>query len=216
MINAKQRIVSKPSILQSVCDEIIEEQRLLRTHSPTLSSRVSVSNKIIPYASTPICLCHPTRYSKHWMVGSFLDVTHASHSEHSQSCPMRKFSKKTTTFKFGLNIPTWFVGRLIELTFSTTIGAGGLSISPQLSATRVIDRQASPVFILFDSVQYDVWDYHMWFRSGLPFNTTQSEIESKIKDLPRLCWEHYCKGEASPSDVDHEGQTVLHVCSSTL
>lgn len=94
-------------------------------------------------------------------------------------------------------LPTWFLSRMIDYTFSVTSGAGGFAISPQLTVLRMVDTGGSTVF----------QDYltHLGFAKGEDFTVQILGVEIK-----RLRW-LLCAGEASPFDIDPDGRTLLHV-----
>ena len=95
-------------------------------------------------------------------------------------------------------LPTWFLSRMIDYTFSITSGAGGFAISPQLTVLRMVDSGGSAAFQLMELV-------HSVF-SETDEDCAQC-LEDKIDGLRSL----FCAGEASPFDVDPDGQTLLHV-----
>ena len=87
---------------------------------------------------------------------------------------------------------------MIDYTFSVRSGAGGFAISPQLTVFRMVDNGGSAASQLLDLV-YSVF-------AGRDEDSAQ-RLEDKIAGLRSL----FCAGEASPFDVDPDGQTLLHV-----
>ena len=92
-------------------------------------------------------------------------------------------------------------GRLLSGAISAFVevrrGAGGYSISPQLQCARVVPLD-HPAWQLFD------FDVDLF---PLTANDFHSSIERRFRDLHQLM----LSGQASPYDVDIEGQTLLHV-----
>ena len=93
-------------------------------------------------------------------------------------------------------LPTWFLSRMIDYTFSIISGAGGFAISPQLTVIRMVERHHSPDF---DEV-YRLVDC-------TPRERVVQLLENLIESLRGL----FCAGDASPFDVDRHGRTVFHV-----
>ena len=126
---------------------------------------------------------------------------------------MYKVSKKTSKIKLSLCLPTWLVAQMVEITLNSTWGAGGFAISPQLNANRVIERQTSPICTLLENIRSSVEAYYReaFHLTSWPASLIQNNIEAKLNELPKICWEAYSKEEASPFDVDVDGRNTLHV-----
>ena len=87
---------------------------------------------------------------------------------------------------------------MIDYTFSITNGAGGFAISPQLTVLRMVDNGGSAASLLINLV------YSVFVETD---KDCVQRLEDKIDGLRSL----FCAGEASPFDVDPDGQTLLHV-----
>ena len=94
-------------------------------------------------------------------------------------------------------LPTWFLSRTIDYTFSITSGAGGFAISPQLTVIRMVGYHSA-----FHQVEYLVH-----FVLTDKDEAAAQHLEKEIERLRGL----FCSGEASPFDVDRYGRTLLHV-----
>lgn len=88
------------------------------------------------------------------------------------------------------------VGRIIQLGFNISRGAGGFNLSPFLSLRRLVRRE-SPVFDLFK-----LWKIppHSIKELGEYFELASTQM-----------LRHFCDGTASPYDVDVSGCNVLYV-----
>ena len=97
-------------------------------------------------------------------------------------------------------LPTWFLRRMIDYTFSITSGAGGFAISPQLSVIRVVDRERSPAFV---QVNYST--------DVLVEMYQEERVVHRLRDVIETLRGLFSAGEASPFDVNQYGDTLLHV-----
>ena len=87
---------------------------------------------------------------------------------------------------------------------SMTRGSGGFSISPALTFNYVVSSDTEPFKLLdrpfgFDPVKF--------FYCGLSTADVRATLDLVRRKLFRL----YQEGNASPSDVDENGNTVMHV-----
>lgn len=81
-------------------------------------------------------------------------------------------------------------------------GAGGCSISPNLSCDRVVSSH-SPIFQLIET--------NCYFAYSGKRSRVIEQIDGLIRDIRQL----YQKGKASAHDVDEEGDNIVHVSHLT-
>ena len=120
---------------------------------------------------------------------------------HRRTCPMLLTSPAVVTARLSIGVCGALLRGAAEATFSITRGAGGFSISRALHCMRVVD-DSTKTFTLVGSLDKDcpyacrieVWEYRL--------NRRIQEIECLFRE-----------GQATPYDVDLEGNTLLHVSS---
>lgn len=119
---------------------------------------------------------------------------------HHRTCPMYRSSLAVATARFSAGVCGALLNRTIEASISIIYGAGGSSISPSLHCSRLVSRDCKA----FELVRLSRYKGHglISFESWKEFlDGTTREIESLFQ-----------AGQATPHDVDLEGNTLLHVC----
>lgn len=152
---------------------------------------------------------------------------------HLPSC--KHFSRQDWTVKAGVTLVSWTLLMVLQLSFRATKGAGAFPLSPNIAVTRLVDRQVSPAFNIFDKIirafsrrqltsgfwegpwailpgylQY-VEPSNLYTPLFLRWDMTGLErhLEHALVELQSL----FESGAASPLDTDVEGRTLLHVRS---
>ena len=185
---AQYQLISKPSELRSASDT-------LRKEEPGFAVK-----QVWDVKRYRLCSCGPNRQMHDMLEGwRYWRLSWESYSQHSIECPLYTKLQKTQSVKIRCMLPTWFLRRVIDYTFSITSGAGGLAISPQLTVVRMVDGSCSPAF---HQAYRLVTSSFLGRRHG-----EAPTLEDEIKVLPGL----FCAGDASPFDVDQYGRTLLHV-----
>lgn len=82
-----------------------------------------------------------------------------------------------------------------------TRGAGGFSIGPALMFNYVVSSKTGP-FLLFSTPLHDNADYR---------DVTPADIRRALEVRKRKLVQLFHQGKASPSDVDENGNSVMHV-----
>ncbi|KAG4291286.1 hypothetical protein FPRO06_03172 [Fusarium proliferatum] len=170
---------------------------------PSLLCHISSS------ASACSCMARRLRTRKTLPMGplSFKDEV-VSHCPHFKDCDFYTTaidSSRERTLRFtGL---TRLIGRAIELTVRTTVGAGGFSISPSINYFAMVDEVNSPAFrvinLLVESRLGARWAMESY--PGLLFES----ITRKLQVIFR-------SGKARPTDINSKGYSLLHHLTLTL
>ncbi|RBA10568.1 hypothetical protein FPRO05_05157 [Fusarium proliferatum] len=170
---------------------------------PSLLCHISSS------ASACSCMARRLRTRKTLPMGplSFKDEV-VSHCLHFKDCDFYTTaidSSRERTLRFtGL---TRLIGRAIELTVRTTVGAGGFSISPSINYFAMVDEVNSPAFrvinLLVESRLGARWAMESY--PGLLFES----ITRKLQVIFR-------SGKARPTDINSKGYSLLHHLTLTL
>ena len=121
-------------------------------------------------------------------------------SGHQPICPLYRDSPTSTMADFRLQSCATFFAFTIKTSMIIAIGAGGLSISPQLRCTYVVAHD-SPAFSLIKQLCPEGPEgYEGWTRLDARLLPTVNGLERLFSD-----------GKASPYDVNEYGWTLLQV-----
>ncbi|KAK2678984.1 hypothetical protein RAB80_004165 [Fusarium oxysporum f. sp. vasinfectum] len=98
-------------------------------------------------------------------------------------------------------------GRAIELTLRTTIGAGGVSISPSINYFAMVDEGDSPAFrvinLLLENRLGSRWAMESY--PGLLFESLTRKLQAIFRS-----------GRARPTDINSRGYSLLHHLTFTM
>lgn len=177
------------------------------------------------------CGC-PTkiRRRKHSTNGPFWALVDV---QHAHVPPCRYKSRPSWTVTGGVSFVVAHLHFALKLSLNATKGAGAFSLSPNIAVTRLVDRQASPAFSLFDVVVGDfsrrrisngsidpVWGSPRGYRQYcddpdlLEFFTLRwnfTGLARHLRSVRARLETIFENGEAHPFDTDVEGRTLLHV-----
>jgi hypothetical protein len=174
-----------------------------------LASRPSALYELASTASTCSCRAKRLRTQRTSRMGSlsFKDEI-VSHKSHFRDCDFyveaNDYWRERTLRFTGL---TGLIGRAVELTLRTTIGAGGFSISPSINYFAMVDEGNSPAFrvisLLVESRLGARWAMESY--PGLLFES----ITRKLRSIFR-------SGRARPTDINSKGHSLLHHLTLTV
>jgi hypothetical protein len=189
-----RRMMQSPQLLRSTCDTIqriqslctLREQNNLSSTAKLGLGRVCHCRKLIQKELNQFSLASLRVFRRRTVI-----------STHSPGCPYYYGYPESDSLSFGVYSYFQLLSIAIQISFETTRGAGGLSISTPLSL-RSIMPDNSPAFALFD------------FRSNPQF---RADRKGYIKDIPAKLQKLFRMREASPRDTDARGQTLMHASS---
>jgi hypothetical protein len=192
-------LLRKPSLLRSVCDSVVQVEHfpneLSKKGDRRPPSEFGLSE--VPLPSMALCSCKigSTYESRNWSTRSLnLFRSSAISCIHQKGCPLRIPPRKKTVIGMKYSHCGLLLSRMLYLSLSITCGAGGSSISPNLTFRATVSC-TSPAFALFDNGTIKSMKH-----SG-------SYCKWATQELYRLFREQ----KASPSDVNSCGETLLHV-----
>lgn len=191
------RLIQTPYLLRNVSDELgcIRDE----TSSSLLATEYNVLLSPSPRRNLKRrkCSCRPSDYSLRFPVWNALFSSSAL--IHEEKCHLFKYPEKENL----LNLRFVYCGRILAQAINASIhlkrGAGGFSISPKLNCSRVVPYKGS-IFSLFDS------ELATYLRSA-------HKVE-RIDSFIRKLHQEFQRGNASPHDVDENGNTLQHVSHS--
>jgi hypothetical protein len=203
MERSQQRLLWKPSLLRSVCDEhqhlTTAMSREIQTSCPlkTVTPGSSADMTIV----TSSCSCARSLYGRRtWYMPSKFSIFRLSTISHQNNCPLYKIAKRIETLGIRYNFCSRLLNASIQTSISVATGAGGLSINPKMRISNIVSYDA-PAFRLL----------------------SPHHIETPRKRVPLLYISEFCKlaleqlyklfsdGKASPTDANNCGETLLHV-----
>jgi len=119
---------------------------------------------------------------------------------HLKDCPYSLHNESTRTLGLSLFTVNKLIGFATKVTFTLRLGAGGFAISPHL-AFRGFSRDGSPAFRLF-------------YELGWDNAKTETQYVAILRQIPARMRLLFANGEATPSETDEYGDTLLHVSQS--
>lgn len=203
------RLIEKPSLLLAACEDIDCAKDLSQSPSMTEYRAYNPSSSRRSFRRR-VCFCPPSAYS--------LEYRHSHQSQphgpvwgarfnssavvHHKGCALFKYGERDKSRNLRVVYCGRFIARAIRMSIDLTWGAGGYSISPNLSCDRVVSCQSS-IFQLLKEYKY------------FQFITTAATLTEKIESLMRSIGGLYRDGKASVHDVDEGGDNILHVSCLT-
>jgi hypothetical protein len=172
-----------------------------------LASKPSAMAELGSYISTCSCLARKSSISKTFHFGSFLFRDNIVTSKpHMEGCPLYvanlKSSRRRTLSFTGIMKS---LNSAIQLTFCTKTGAGGFAINPSLMYFGVVDIHTAPAFQVLNLLE------------KCPAHVLQKgDHELCLKVVLRKLQEVFSTGRARPTDIDQNGQSLLHIMSQAV
>ena len=206
-------LMQKPSLLKEVCDRFEGSSSSPSSQSPHASSLNLPGSTLVarqPLRDRP-CACRKKLVFKLVYSSNVRNLyrnsrwdgkIYATTLTHHSDCPLFTISEITEERGFRLSYCGAWLARAVYASVAITKGAGGFSISPNLAVRPVVPR-SSRIFKLFrhspDNLPKEL----------VKSRDLQSTLEWTICQLVRL----FEDKDASPYDVDEDGNTLLHVSS---
>lgn len=198
-----RRLLAKPGQMKEVYDAA----------SPPLTSNIlwtscgDFSAPVLDRGKLNRCRCRCLRQGKYvssraWFASIWLR-TETKRNEHVPSCRysgvnIRKTSRLLEFIAAGhLSILSFG----LQLSFAITTGAGGLSISPNITFRPIVDTEVSPVFRVLRELMGFLYRGLRW---------SDSEVSRFINFSSKTILRLYQKKMASPNDVSESGESILH------
>ncbi|KAL8699368.1 MAG: hypothetical protein Q9201_006043 [Fulgogasparrea decipioides] len=221
--NQLGRLMAKPSLLKESLDnfeaiQLLHNEDIAKNTRQrddlTLSNRSSdqehwqarlvqrptleAHNSLDLQPSGRLCTCKRPRIQQSW-TKNFLGATFGSQSiyTHRRGCPFYREKEGITKLSFDISLMSQLVNTAARLSLSLQYGAGGMSLSPNLTL-RGVKRLNSRIFALLETLKgVSAYDTSAW-------TLRMEEILPQITLLVQ-------SGQASPHDVDEYGRTVFQV-----
>jgi hypothetical protein len=89
----------------------------------------------------------------------------------------------------------WALRISLETSFTSTVGAGGFSISPKLEFRAIVPKNCEIFSALYDAEH----------------SLMSQDVSTVIQNTQKALFEAFREGKASKSDALQSGNTILHV-----
>jgi hypothetical protein len=198
------QLLSKPALLCSVCDEAEKMQKYPSDPRATQAPRAKRRNRTPMEYKRPFCTCSSSiSHQVDYLSTRTFKVFRATSSPHQNYCPLHPFSKKRETFGIKFLFPGIFLTKLVHATLAISRGAGGMSISPNLSYHAIVSRESPGFRLISDTIELLIPGrvLHGWPESS---SVVVEQTLQRFYDL-------FISGHASPHDTLENGDTLLHV-----
>lgn len=152
----QRQLASRPAELKLACDTVFPRSSkpwLLSHHLDGLRSPRFRSPTI---RNQRLCTCLPSSWFTPLLEWRSLSINYQGQREHLKDCHLYPFSHTRRKVALQVLLLTKWLWQLVEWSLAVDFGAGGLSISPSLTACRLVDRQRSPAFRMMDEVIEDL------------------------------------------------------------
>jgi hypothetical protein len=186
------QLMQSPQLLRSSCD-VVQRINLLRTLQE--QSTLSPSPQ---FGLERACHCHKRikrELNQYALAGLRLFRRRIVSSLHSPDCPYYYGKHESESLSFGISSVLQLLSVAVQISFETTKGAGGLSISIPLGFRPIVPYD-SPGIIFFRKFDEP------------PFTDF---CKDEIKAIPAKLRKLFCERKASPRDSDARGQSLMHV-----
>ena len=187
-------MIQSPSLLRSVADE--ERHLQLQHTNPQRRSLQHCTCRAL-FKYKPYSQSRSYDNEKRPMLARWIAVTFSSSLTHRKDCMLSRELQETKQFGFRISCSGPLLQGAIQAAMSMTRGSGGFSLSPALTFNYVVRSGTGP-FKLFENPFEYRWKSAANICAALDFQR---------QELIRL----YQEGNASPGDVDENGNTVMHV-----
>lgn len=186
--------------------------------SPSSPSETSIAEKQrasldITKPSCLNCSCRMRRFTHQHTAGKASWVFTIESSKihpHLPDCPFYSPNMSVREMRWELRYSG--LRRLIEcaigLSFSSSFGAGGFSVSPGFTYYPSVDSSKAPVFRILDLMYWFLWSI-----TGTPEEATE-DLAMNWVEFIELCvanvMQLYREGKASPKSIDSCGRSAMH------
>ncbi|KAL9130116.1 MAG: hypothetical protein Q9175_007111 [Cornicularia normoerica] len=201
-------LAQRPSLLRTVCDTAGGlEMNVKRISTMTAQNRVTQAGRKGKWTKQrPYCSCSTLirERAANYSIGRVeFFKTSVESCKHSVTCPLYIGIKATTTVGLKMAYYGRLLANTVRATVSVTAGAGGFSISPCLKFRALVPGD-SPAFNLLNSER-------VMYRFGSRPLSQTNEICKYFESALQQLYELFTDGAASPTDMDEDGRTLLHV-----
>lgn len=208
-----KNMVSKPSALRVICDNMNSLETIGRTDDSYLDSSETVKTEFVRQETNVWsqfhCNCKPQRILRR-QKRSFGGVSFAKEAvtkrAHVIGCPFAVLStQETNSWSAGITFRAFqgLISTAVNVSLSITTGAGGFGVSPTFTCCQM--RQNSPAFQVVDILL-------LAYRT-LQHKSTGEELNKLFERSVQTLKTVFTSRASSPFEIDTKGDTLLHAAS---
>ncbi|KAK8140033.1 ankyrin repeat-containing protein [Apiospora sp. TS-2023a] len=208
------RLMEKPSVLREVSDGFGGPNVHPRSLAPLPTAQLS-KRRQNPYVCNSLdcltCTCGRIERSRAQVVasiGPFMWHNETMRCAHSPSCPLARITgdEQRQTFGFRYTGLARILRAAVEISFSLNHGAGGWSLSPNISFRPTVDENVDPVFRVLDLIQR-LLSVSVQTR----MKPTISQLQEFISSCQIKMLQYLRGGKSSPLATDSQNNSILHI-----
>lgn len=208
-----KNMVSKPSALKAICDNMASLEMISRTDGVSLASPETVTTEPICQETNVWsqfhCTCNSQRIQRR-QKRSFGPVSFAKEAvtkrSHVVGCPFAIFNiHETNSWSADITFRAFrgLVSAAVNVSLSITTGAGGFGMAPSFTCFPM--RESSPAFQVVEVLLWACWPGH-----ELTNEEHAKVFERGIHTLKTV----FTSKTSSPFEIDVNGNTLLHAASN--
>ncbi|KAF4501669.1 hypothetical protein FAGAP_2122 [Fusarium agapanthi] len=209
------RVVSYPKDLQILCDAVSKvslrsEPRSMPPNPHTIRSITRQRGR-----AQELCNCAKRQHiqrSRARLGLVFFETESKRITHHAPECPLSQVVTSTEQKRnaVGISIPNILniLKSAVGVSISLTTGAGGFSLAQNITWSPTVDESLSPAFKLIRAL----CDLKTWKEPSLGKTEYEMIATSCVRRL-HLC---YANRQASPLDMNSNGESVLDVLASGM
>ncbi|KAI0799046.1 hypothetical protein GGR55DRAFT_692968 [Xylaria sp. FL0064] len=207
---ALYRLITSPAQLEKICtfyregDGVEHEFTITQRNEPKIrhNSRpgylMGHSFATSGYMSSCICQQHRESIRQHASLTC---------QKHLPECRFAKSEvpSNSKSIRFSYSGLRWLLSKAVDISVSLSTGAGGFSISPNITIRPTVDETQAPIFqsleFLCESIEY----YFKWDP-----RPNASMMLKLLEVVVHRIMQQYMSRKRSPHEVNSRGQSVLH------
>lgn len=199
-----QRLLAKPSQTREIFDSLDPLRSTTRIRDSSFQKALGLSLGSKFQGPSCTCLRRKIRQGTSRNFGPFWLRTETSYDGHSQNCRIAKWQlgKQRCWFELTTARRYSFWSWAVAVSLAINTGAGGLSISPNVSYRPVVDEERSPVFRVLNSLEMLL----QWYSGHI---LSLSEIPRCLEAVASTILTLYQEKKAFPDEVNARGQSAI-------
>ncbi|KAG9494889.1 hypothetical protein J7337_013118 [Fusarium musae] len=209
------QLVSYPKDLQILCDAVSNVSLRSEPRSMPLNPHTTRSVTGQRGRTDDLCNCakrQAIQRSRTRLGLMYFETEHKRITHHAPECPLSQIVTSTEQKRnaVGISIPNILniLTNAVGISLSLTTGAGGFSLAQNITWSPTVDESLSPAFKIVRAL----CDLKTWREPSLGKKEYEMIAKSCVRRL-HLC---YANRQASPVDMNSNGESVLDVLASGM
>ncbi|KAF5624603.1 uncharacterized protein FTJAE_10196 [Fusarium tjaetaba] len=208
------QLVSYPNDLRTLCDAVSNASLRSEPRYPP-PNRQTVGSNMQRRRGRDSCNCAKRRdvqrsRARLGLISLETELQKTTH--HAPECPLSQIVRSTQQKRsaVGVSVPSILnvLTSAVGISISLTTGAGGFSLAQNITWSPTVDESLSPAFKLVRAL--------CALKTGLEPSLSSEHYEMIAESCVRRLQLCYAKHEASPADMNGDGESVLDIFASQL